>query len=61
MFDKERYKKALHDIQVEIKICSEHALHDDGRCICFLYPCWKFVAKEAIEKQIKMQFEEVII
>lgn len=51
--DKERYEKALIDIEYEIKDCSKGALDDDGKCICALYPCWVMIAKESIEKNIK--------
>lgn len=50
--DKARYKKALSEIEEEIKNCSSECLDENGICICCMYPCWKVVAKEAIERQI---------
>lgn len=49
----EQYKNALKHIKEDIDICSEHSLDDDGRCICWQYPCWQMVAREAIEQQLK--------
>lgn len=54
--DKEKYEKALIDIEDEIKDCSGGVLDSDGKCICTLYPCWVMVAKESIKKQINTQF-----
>lgn len=52
--DKEKYKKALEDIKEELEECFGESLDDfGGACVCCLYPCWKVIAKEAIEKQIK--------
>ena len=51
--NKEKYKKALEDMKIELEECCGEALDDDGPCICCLYPCWRIIAKEAIENQIK--------
>lgn len=49
----DKYEEALIAIQAEINDCSSDALDDDGKCICCMYPCWKMVAREAIEKQLE--------
>ena len=52
--NKEKYEEALFHIECDIKDCSGDALDEDGACICCMYPCWKMVAKELIEKQLEV-------
>lgn len=50
---KDKYEDALIAIKAEIEDCSIDALDDNGECICCMYPCWKMVAREVIEKQLE--------
>lgn len=55
---KDNYEDALIAIKAEIEDCSRDALDDNGECICCMYPCWKMVAREAIEKQLEISKED---
>ena len=51
---KKQYEKALEDIDMEIKDCANGVLEDgEEKCICAKFPCWRMIAKQAIEKQLE--------
>lgn len=45
--------KVLIAVKAEIYDCSKDSLDDKGECICCMYPCWKMIAEEALEKQLE--------
>lgn len=55
-----KYKEALEDIKVILEDCMTDDKNEDGSCICYYYPCWRFIAKESLERHLNVEGKSVV-